>query len=131
MKENKILSENIDLDTMVYQFDFSKNKDNSKFWSESEAELEEAFIKQLSSQGYQYASNIHNIDDMIENLQAQIEKLNNYKFTDNEWKRLLNEYLLREDETFVDKTEKIQKNYYYKLKKDNDEYINIKELNTQ
>ncbi|MBR1428710.1 MAG: type I restriction endonuclease subunit R [Rickettsiales bacterium] len=51
---------------------------------ESEAELESKFIKQLQGNGYEYVK-IHTEEEMIKNLRVQLEKLNNYTFTDSDW----------------------------------------------
>ena len=51
---------------------------------QSEADLEKAFIKQLQIQAYEYV-NITSEEDLILNLRKQLEKLNNYNFSDKEW----------------------------------------------
>ena len=51
---------------------------------QSEAALENAFIKLLSEQGYEYLQ-IHNTDALVDNLRKQLERLNKYTFTDKEW----------------------------------------------
>ena len=51
---------------------------------QSEAALEAAFIKMLGEQGYEYIS-IHKEEDLITNLRKQLELLNNFSFTDQEW----------------------------------------------
>lgn len=53
---------------------------------QSEAALEKEFIRMLTEQGYEYL-NIHNEKDLIANLRAQLEKLNNYNFSETEWDR--------------------------------------------
>lgn len=53
---------------------------------QSEADLEQEFIKLLKNQGYGYLQ-IHTEDDLIDNLRERLQDLNNYKFTDNEWNR--------------------------------------------
>ena len=57
---------------------------------QSEAELERELIKQLQTQAYEYLP-IKNEDDLIQNLRRQLEKLNDYTFTDAEWKRFFAE----------------------------------------
>ena len=59
---------------------------------QSEAALEQSFIHQLESQGYEYIR-IANEASMIENIRRQLEKLNDYTFTDGEWERFFNESL--------------------------------------
>lgn len=53
---------------------------------QSEAELEKEFIRLLQEQSYEYLS-IHEEKELVANLRIQLEKLNNIKFTDDEWKR--------------------------------------------
>ena len=53
---------------------------------QGEEELEQEFIEQLERQGYEYVS-IKEENALIANLRAQLEKLNHFTFTDNEWKR--------------------------------------------
>lgn len=53
---------------------------------QSEAELEHAFIEQLKSQAYEYLS-IASEADLIFNLRKQMEKLNDFTFSDAEWER--------------------------------------------
>ena len=52
---------------------------------QSEADMEREFIKQLQTQAYEYLP-ITKEEDLIKNLRYQLEKLNDYKFTDSEWK---------------------------------------------
>lgn len=51
---------------------------------QSEAALEQAFIRMLEEQGYAYLP-IHENADLVANLRRQLELLNNYTFTDKEW----------------------------------------------
>ena len=51
---------------------------------QSEAELEQEFIRLLCEQGYEYLS-IHREEDLIANLRQKLEELNAYKFSDTEW----------------------------------------------
>ena len=53
---------------------------------QSEAMLEEKFLKQLESQGYQRID-IRNEADLILNLRKQLEILNRIQFSDDEWHR--------------------------------------------
>ena len=53
---------------------------------QGEEELEQEFIEQLERQGYEYVS-IKEENALIANPRAQLEKLNHFTFTDNEWER--------------------------------------------
>ena len=50
---------------------------------QSEAELENDFIKRLCNQGYERVF-IHSEKELLDNLRVQIEKLNDFQFSDNE-----------------------------------------------
>ena len=52
---------------------------------QSEAALENDLIKQLCAQAYEYAD-IHDRDGLEANLRVQLEALNDYRFSDREWK---------------------------------------------
>ena len=53
---------------------------------QGEEELEQEFFEQLERQGYEYVS-IKEENALIANPCAQLEKLNHFTFTDNEWER--------------------------------------------
>ena len=91
---------------------------------QSEAELEEEFIKQLTEQGYEYV-NIKNENDLIKNLRTQLEKLNNYTFFDNEWNDFFNSVIANGNENIINKTEKIQENYIQNITLENGYVKNI------
>lgn len=75
---------------------------------QSEAELEQELIKDLVDQGYQYRPDIHTPATLLANLREQLERLNEVTFTDEEWQRLLREYLDNPSESIVDRTRKVQ-----------------------
>lgn len=52
---------------------------------QSEDALEKEFIKQLETQAYEYLK-ITQEQDLKLNLRKQLEKLNEYQFSDEEWK---------------------------------------------
>ncbi|MDK2901847.1 MAG: type restriction enzyme subunit [Thermosediminibacterales bacterium] len=91
---------------------------------QSEADLENAFIKQLISQGYEYLE-INSEEDLIQNLRKQLEKINKYKFTDNEWEKFFKEKIANPNEGIVEKTRKIQKDYIQVLERDDGSSKNI------
>jgi len=91
---------------------------------QSEADLENAFIKQLISQGYEYLE-INSKEDLIQNLRKQLEKINKYKFTDNEWEKFFKEKIANPNEGSVEKTRKFQKDYIQVLERDDGSSKNI------
>lgn len=92
---------------------------------QSEADLEREFIWLLGEQGYEYLP-IHTEADLISNLRSQLEKLNHYSFTDNEWEHFFNECIANKNDDIVAKTQKIQDDYIQVLKRDTGESQNIK-----
>lgn len=92
---------------------------------QSEADLEKEFIRLLGEQGYEYLP-IHTETDLISNLRTQLEKLNHYSFTDNEWEHFFNECIANKNDDIVAKTQKIQDDYIQVLKRDTGESQNIK-----
>ncbi len=84
---------------------------------QTEAQLEEEFIRMLSEQGYEYLT-INNSEDLVNNLRKQLEILNDYKFSDDEWERFFNNNIANNNEGIVEKTKKIQVDNIQVLKKD-------------
>jgi type I restriction enzyme R subunit len=91
---------------------------------QSEAELEQAFIKLLEDQAYDYLT-ITSEADLLGNLRTQLEKLNNYKFSDNEWKQFFLDKLANKKEGIEEKTAKIQEDHVQLLIRDTGEVKNI------
>ena len=91
---------------------------------QTEAQLEKEFIKTLTEQGYDYL-NIHKEQDLVDNLRVQLQKLNNYSFTDSEWKRFFNDVIANQNEGIEAKTAKIQEDHIQVLKRDTGETKNI------
>ena len=91
---------------------------------QSEAELEKEFINLLMSQGYEYVD-IHTQDELKLNLRKQLEKLNNYEFSDMEWERFYKDSIANKNEHIVEKTRKIQEDYIQVLKRDDNTSKNI------
>ena len=66
------------------------------------------------------------MDDLYINLRVQIEKLNDIKFSESEWKRFLLEYLDAPNDGIIEKTRKIQENHIYDFIFDDGRLRNIK-----
>ncbi|MGX9358666.1 type I restriction endonuclease subunit R [Mycoplasma sp. 128] len=113
--------------TIVGEYKPTINNKNRSFSEEST--LENFLIEMLENQGYEYASEIKNEEQLLANLRNQIEKLNNTKFSDQEWNILKRDFLCKPNESIEDKTQRIQNDYLYTLKRDNDESENIKIIN--
>lgn len=85
---------------------------------QSESELEKEFIKMLCEQGYNYLP-IHSEKELILNLRRQLEKLNNYQFSDAEWQNFFTTTIANAKDKITDKTKKIQEDNIQPLKRDN------------
>ena len=91
---------------------------------QSEAQLEQELIKTLTEQGYDYLT-IHKEQDLVDNLRVQLQRLNDYIFTDSEWKRFFNDVIANQNEGIEAKTTKIQEDHIQVLKRDTGETKNI------
>ena len=91
---------------------------------QSEAQLEQEFIRMLQDLGYGYLQ-IHKEADLIVNLRAQLSKVNNYEFTDGEWERFFKEVLANPSADIAEKSRLIQEDHVQVLKRDNGESKNI------
>jgi type I restriction enzyme R subunit len=108
--------------TVVAEYAAEYNVRPEKY--QSEAELERDFIRQLTSQGYEYIS-VHNEAALIENLRKQLELLNDFTFTDSEWDRFFTECIANTNEGIVEKTRKIQDDHIQILKREDGTTKNI------
>ena len=91
---------------------------------QSEANLEKAFIDQLCSQGYEYAG-IRDEAALVANLRHQLELLNNYSFSEKEWKRFFTQHLANANEGIEEKTRRIQEDSVLNLTRDDGTTKNI------
>ena len=107
--------------TVVTEYEPVKSRSDSY---QSEAELEIAFIKLLTEQGYEYLQ-FHHETELIANLRNKLEELNNFNFSDDEWKRFFADVIANPNEHIVEKTRKIQEDYVQVLKKDDGSSKNI------
>lgn len=89
-----------------------------------EDQLERDFIKQLESQAYEYIR-ITSEDDLISNLRQQLEKLNNFTFSDSEWERFFVSELANPNQSIVEKTTTIQEDHIKNLIRDDGSVKNV------
>jgi type I restriction enzyme R subunit len=108
--------------TVVAEYAAEYNVRPEKY--QSEAELEREFIRQLTSQGYEYIS-VHNEAALIENLRKQLELLNDFTFTDSEWDKFFTECIANTNEGIIEKTRKIQDDHIQILKREDGTTKNI------
>ncbi len=103
MKKFSMVAENSN-STVVGEFTPAKTRATNY---QSEADLEQAFIKMLESQAYDFLA-IKTEADLINNLRIQLEKLNNYKFSDAEWRQFFYEHIANPNANIETKTATIQ-----------------------
>ncbi len=120
-KENKTIAETsnfIVLDEYVNKVQLATNH-------QSEKDLENELIKDLITQGYEFLPNLTTPSAMLANVQVQLQKLNNVKFTQSEWQRFVKEYLDKKSDNIVEKTKIIHNNHIYDFVFDNGSICNI------
>ncbi|OGM97927.1 MAG: DEAD/DEAH box helicase [Candidatus Yanofskybacteria bacterium RIFCSPHIGHO2_01_FULL_39_8b] len=91
---------------------------------QSEADLEQAFIKQLETQAYEYLP-ITSEADLILNLRKQLEKLNDFTFTDSEWERFFASELANPTQSIAEKTTTIQEAHIKNLMREDGTTKNV------
>ena len=92
---------------------------------QGEKELEREFIDQLMRQGYERLY-IHQEEELIDNLRRQLERLNDYVFTDGEWQRFFKTEIANEGKGIEDKAFTIQQDCVKTLTLDDGTIRNIK-----
>ena len=107
--------------TVVTEYEPVKKRSDSY---QSEAELEQGFIRLLCEQGYEYLP-IHTEKDLIANLRKKLEELNNYRFSDTEWEDFFKNAVANPNEHIVEKTRKIQEDNVQVLTRDDGSSKNI------
>lgn len=107
--------------TVVTEYEPVKKRSDSY---QSEAELEQEFIRLLCEQGYEYLP-IHTEKDLISNLRKKLEELNNYQFSDTEWDAFFKNAVANQNEYIVEKTRKIQEDNVQVLTRDDGSSKNI------
>lgn len=101
-----------------------KAADNRESTYQSEAALEQAFIKLLQAQAYEYLP-ITSEEELIGNLRKQLEMLNKYQFSDAEWKQLFEGKIANLNNGIEEKTTIIQEDHIQLLNCDDGQVKNI------
>ena len=107
--------------TVVTEYEPVKKRSDSY---QSEAALEQEFIRLLCEQGYEYLP-IHTEKDLIANLRKKLEELNNYQFSDTEWDDFFKNAVANPNEHIVEKTRKMQEDNVQVLTRDDGSSKNI------
>ena len=120
MKEYDTISQNPE-STVVAEFEGGYY---SSAQYQSEAEMEADFIKRLQLQAYEYLP-ITSEKELIDNLRAQLERLNGLRFTDKEWNEFFKKHLGNPNEGIVEKTRTIQEDHKKVLTRDDGSFVNV------
>lgn len=107
------------------QYDKRSLVNESATGYQTEAALEREFIQDLINQGYENPTEIKSMQALLANARTQLQTLNNVSFTDNEWRRFVEEYLDRPSDNLVEKTRKIHDNHIYDFVFDDGHIQNI------
>jgi type I restriction enzyme R subunit len=92
---------------------------------QTEAALEDEFIRDLINQGYDNPVKLNSPEAMMANVRLQLQLLNNMAFSDGEWARFVEEYLDKPSDNQVEKTRKIHDNYIHDFVFDDGHIQNI------
>ena len=111
MQEIKETSPIIESNNFIVLDKWTKLEQKGNFQSESD--LEREMISDLQQQGYDYANYLITPEALLENLRVQLEDLNAVHFSDNEWERLLSEYLNKASDGIIECTRKIHDDHVY------------------
>ena len=120
MIKNSLISEN-DNSTVLAEYT-GVNRVATSF--QSEDAIEKELIDTLIDQGYERLT-INSEDELILNLRKQLEKLNNYHFTDGEWDYFFTKVITNKNDYIIEKTRLIQEDYKQELTLDSGEKRNI------
>lgn len=77
---------------------------------QTEDQLEKAFIQQLQGQAYDYLK-INSEAELVNNLRVQLQKLNNYTFSNNEWDHFFRSKIANPNSGIEEKTTLIQEDH--------------------
>ena len=92
---------------------------------QSEAALEREFIRILESQAYEYLP-IHRERDLVVNLRRQLEDLNGFTFSENEWSSFYSTCIASANDSIEDKTVRLQEDEVQLLRRDDGTTKNVK-----
>jgi type I restriction enzyme R subunit len=91
---------------------------------QSEAELEHSFIELLQSQAYEYLP-IATEAELVANLRAQLEVLNDVEFSESEWNRFFTQSVAGANDGIVEKTARVHEDHVQVLRRDDGSSKNI------
>jgi type I restriction enzyme R subunit len=123
MQEYKTIAENPE-STVVAEYASEYKKEVTY---QSEAELEKAFIQLLEKQAYQFLT-FTTEKDLVNNLRIQLEKLNDFQFSDKEWNDFFIQKIANPNSGIEEKTTIIQEDYIQLLECEDGSIRNIRLL---
>ena len=97
---------------------------------QSEAALEDEFIKLLESQAYEYLP-ITSEAQLIANLRTQLEALNGFSFSDAEWESFFTSRISGKNDGIPEKTKRIQEDHVQLLTRDDGTTKNVRLIDKQ
>lgn len=106
MNKYNIVAENIE-STVVTEYQSPYKRETTY---QTEDQLEKAFIALLKTQAYDYLT-ISSEAELISNLRVQLEKLNNYTFSNTEWDHFFKSKIANPNSGIVEKTKLIQEDH--------------------
>lgn len=106
MDKYNIVAENPE-STVVAEYESHYKRETTY---QTEDQLEKAFIAQLQTQAYEYLT-ISSEAELINNLRNQLQKLNNYKFSDKEWDHFFKNKIANQNSGIEEKTTLIQEDH--------------------
>lgn len=98
-----VISENMN-STVISEYKSLERKDSS---FQSEDQLEKELIRTLQEQAYEYIT-FSSEKELVQNLKNQLEKLNDIKFSQNEWNYIFNTIIANPGYGILEKTKLIQ-----------------------
>ena len=110
MNKINLISEN-ESSTVITNY---KGIDRTVKSYQSEAQLEDEFIKTLLEEGYERLI-VNSPENLVNNLRKQLEKLNKVRFTEKEWQDLFNNKISNKNNGIYEKAKIIQEDYRYTL----------------
>jgi len=106
MKQYNVVAENSE-STVVSEYQPLLHREATY---QSEAALEKSFIEQLVLQAYEYLPVTYE-NQLVQNLRLQLQRLNNYEFTDSEWEQFFKNKIANQNYSIEEKTTIIQEDH--------------------
>ena len=106
MNKYNIVAENPE-STVVAEYQPAYKKETAY---QTEEQLEKAFIQLLQGQAYEFLA-INSEEALVNNLRLQLQRLNNYSFSDKEWDHFFKSKIANPNSGIEDKTKLIQEDH--------------------